>query len=62
MYGYDNDFYSCAISTQLLVCVVTFLFIFPVSLKFVIAQTPGHMRGMMIGMWMASIGIGSLII
>ena len=133
MYGYDNDFYSCAISTQLLTpvaCVVlflvyftlfkmigkchfpgmlrwisiglcfgfaslvskmiifiyyqndvvsdalfikptllipsllegiTFLFIFPVSLKFVIAQTPGHMRGMMIGMWIASIGIGSII-
>ena len=40
---------------------VAFLFIFPVSLEFIIAQTPGHMRGMMIGMWLASVGIGSII-
>uniref|UniRef100_A0A1X7TE63 Major facilitator superfamily associated domain-containing protein n=1 Tax=Amphimedon queenslandica TaxID=400682 RepID=A0A1X7TE63_AMPQE len=40
---------------------VAFLFIFPVSLEFIIAQTPGHMKGMMIGMWLASVGIGSII-
>ena len=133
LYGYDNDFYSCVISTQLIspvACVMlflvyfvlfkmigkchipgmlrlisiglffgfaslisnmvifiyyqndvvpntlfikpillipslfeglTFMFIFPVSLKFIIAQTPGHMRGMMIGMWLASIGIGTFL-
>ena len=37
-----------------------FAFIVPVSLEFIIAQSPLHMRGTMVGMWMASIGIGFL--
>uniref|UniRef100_A0A1X7VN31 Major facilitator superfamily (MFS) profile domain-containing protein n=1 Tax=Amphimedon queenslandica TaxID=400682 RepID=A0A1X7VN31_AMPQE len=37
-----------------------FAFIVPVSLEFIIAQSPLHMRGTMVGMWIASIGIGFL--
>ena len=38
-----------------------FAFIFPVSLEFIIAQSPVHMRGLMVGMWLASFGIGYLL-
>uniref|UniRef100_A0A1X7VMJ9 Major facilitator superfamily (MFS) profile domain-containing protein n=1 Tax=Amphimedon queenslandica TaxID=400682 RepID=A0A1X7VMJ9_AMPQE len=37
-----------------------FAFIVPVSLEFLIAQSPSRMRGIMVGMWMASIGMGFL--
>ena len=40
---------------------VAFALIFPTSLEFTIAQSPIQMRGMMVGMFFASYGIGYLI-
>ena len=40
---------------------VAFALIFPASLEFTIAQSPVQMRGMMVGMWFASFGVGYLI-
>ena len=40
---------------------VAFALIFPMSLKFTIAQSPVEMRGMMVGMSFASFGVGYLI-
>ena len=40
---------------------VAFALIFPASLEFTIAQSPIQMRGMMVGMWFASLGVGNLI-
>uniref|UniRef100_A0A1X7TFB2 Uncharacterized protein n=1 Tax=Amphimedon queenslandica TaxID=400682 RepID=A0A1X7TFB2_AMPQE len=34
----------------------------PISLEFTVAQSPVHMRGVMVGLWYASWGIGYLII
>ena len=44
-----------------ILCGVAFALIFPTSLEFTIAQSPIQMRGMMVGMWFASYGIGYLI-
>ena len=38
----------------------TFATLTPASLEFTIAQSPVHMRGVMVGMWYASIGCGYL--
>ena len=40
---------------------VAFALIFPTSLEFTIAQSPIQMRGMMVGMWFVSFGVGYLI-
>ena len=41
---------------------LTFILLYPVSLEFTVAQSPVHMRGMMVGLWYAtSLGIGYLI-
>ena len=40
---------------------VAFALIFPASLEFTIAQSPIQTRGMMVGMWFASLGVGYLI-
>ena len=40
---------------------VTFALVVPASLEFTIAQSPIQMRGMMVGMWFASLGVGYLI-
>ena len=40
---------------------VAFALIVPTSLEFTIAQSPIQMRGMMVGLWFASIGVGYLI-
>ena len=40
---------------------VAFTLIFPTYLEFTIAQSPIQMRGMMVGMWFASLGVGYLI-
>ena len=40
---------------------ITFVFIVPASLEFTIAQTPIQMRGVMVGGWTASWGIGYLL-
>ena len=40
---------------------VAFALVVPASLEFTIAQSPVQMRGMMVGMWFASFGVGYLI-
>ena len=40
---------------------IAYFLTFPASLEFTIAQCPVQMRGVMVGMWMASIGIGYAI-
>ena len=40
---------------------VAFALIVPTSLEFTIVQSPIQMRGMMVGMWLASLGVGYLI-
>ena len=40
---------------------ITYILIYSISLEFTIAQCPVEMRGVMVGMWYASIGIGYLI-
>ena len=40
---------------------IAFVLIIPTSLEFTVAQAPVHMRGVMVGMWYASIGVGYLI-
>ena len=64
-YNYDNrnvllTFDYLMLIPQILYGVA-FALIFPVSLEFTIAQSPVQMRGMMVGMLFASIGMGYLI-
>ena len=40
---------------------ISFFLVVPISLEFTIAQSPVHMRGMMVGLWLASLGTGYLI-
>uniref|UniRef100_A0A1X7U9B5 Major facilitator superfamily (MFS) profile domain-containing protein n=1 Tax=Amphimedon queenslandica TaxID=400682 RepID=A0A1X7U9B5_AMPQE len=41
---------------------VSFILLYPVSLEFTVAQSPVHMRGVMVGMWYAaSVGLGYLL-
>ena len=37
------------------------VFIYPAMLEFTVAQSPVHMRGVMVGMWLASMGIGYVL-
>uniref|UniRef100_A0A1X7VPM9 Uncharacterized protein n=1 Tax=Amphimedon queenslandica TaxID=400682 RepID=A0A1X7VPM9_AMPQE len=37
-----------------------FILIIPASLEFTVAQSPVHMRGVMVGLWLASMGCGYL--
>ena len=59
---YDNEasYNTVLIIPQVLVGMSCFL-IFPASLEFTIAQCPVQMRGVMVGMCMASLGIGYTI-
>ena len=40
---------------------ITYFFIFITSLEFTVAQSPTRMRGLMVGLWYAALGFGSLI-
>uniref|UniRef100_A0A1X7VDS5 Major facilitator superfamily associated domain-containing protein n=1 Tax=Amphimedon queenslandica TaxID=400682 RepID=A0A1X7VDS5_AMPQE len=40
---------------------ISFIFLNPVSLEFTVAQSPVHMRGVMVGLWYASWGTGYLL-
>ena len=53
---YTNNF---LILSQLL-DGLTFILIVPASLEFTVAQSPVHMRGVMVGLWLASMGCGYL--
>ena len=39
----------------------SYVLLYPVSLEFTVAQSPVHMRGVMVGLWYASWGFGYLI-
>ena len=39
---------------------LSFILVYPVSLEFTVAQSPVHMRGVMVGLWYAFWGIGNL--
>ena len=40
---------------------IAFALIIPATLEFTVAQSPVQMRGIMVGMWLASMGVGYLI-
>ena len=40
---------------------LAFILVYPVSLEFTVAQSPVHMRGVMVGLWYTSWGTGKLI-
>ena len=40
---------------------LAFILVYPVSLEFTVAQSPVHMRGVMVGLWYTSWGAGKLI-
>ena len=44
-----------------LLYAISFILLYPVSLEFTIAQSPVHMRGLMVGLWYASWGMGYLV-
>ena len=57
---FDTTSYKAAIVSQ---CFygISFVFIFPTSLAFTIAQSPHEMRGLMVGLWYAARGVGYVI-
>ena len=52
--------YNEVIILQLVLMGIWFFLIYPTTLEFTIAQSPEHMRGMMVGMCYASLGIGNV--
>ena len=40
---------------------LSFTLVIPASLELTIAQSPVHMRGVMVGLWYASLGAGYLV-
>uniref|UniRef100_A0A1X7UQL9 Uncharacterized protein n=1 Tax=Amphimedon queenslandica TaxID=400682 RepID=A0A1X7UQL9_AMPQE len=41
---------------------ISYILVYPVSLEFTVAQSPVHMRGVMVGLWYATAyGLGFLI-
>ena len=41
--------------------IVCNILVYPVSLEFTVAQSPVHMRGVMVGLWFATSGIGYIV-
>ena len=60
-YGNAEASYNTLLIIPQVLLGITYVLIFPTSLEFTIAQCPVQMRGVMVGMWMASIGIGYAI-
>ena len=52
--------YNEIVVLQLVLMGIWYFLIFPIALEFTIAQSPEHMRGMMVGMCYASFGIGNV--
>ena len=59
-YGNEPSYNNVLIIPQVLFGII-YVLIIPTSLEFTIAQCPVQMRGVMVGMWIASIGIGYAI-
>ena len=53
--------YNEVIILQLVLMGIWFFLIYPTTLEFTIAQSPEHMRGMMVGLCYASLGIGTVL-
>ena len=52
--------YDSLIITQQVLLGISCFLIFPTSFEFTVAQSPEHMRGMMVGLCYTSLGIGSI--
>ena len=59
-FHFDTTSYKAAIVSQVLFGI-SFVFIFPTSLAFTIAQSPHEMRSLMVGLWYAARGVGYVI-
>ena len=57
----SSSYYNNLLVIPQILFGITFAIIFPTALEFTIAQSPVQMRGMMVGMWFACIGIGYII-
>ena len=57
---FNTTSYKTVIVTQALFGIA-FVFIFPTSLVFTVAQSPHEMRGLMVGLWYAACGVGYVI-
>ena len=55
------SYYNEVIILQLVLMGIWCFLIFPTALEFMIAQSPEHMRGLMVGMCYASLGIGAVL-
>ena len=52
--------YNSLLIIQQVLFGISFFFILPTSFEFTVAQSPEHMRGMMVGLCYTSLGIGSI--
>ena len=57
----SSSYYNNLLVIPQILFGITFAIIFPTALEFTIAQSPVQMRGMMVGIWFACIGIGYFI-
>uniref|UniRef100_A0A1X7VGP5 Major facilitator superfamily (MFS) profile domain-containing protein n=1 Tax=Amphimedon queenslandica TaxID=400682 RepID=A0A1X7VGP5_AMPQE len=53
--------YELLLITEQVLLGISLFLIYPTSLEFTVAQSPEHMRGMMVGFCYTSLGIGSLL-
>ena len=56
----DTTSYKAMIMPEILFGI-SYALVFPTSLEFIIAQSPHEMRGLMVGLWYAAIGLGYVI-
>ena len=56
----DTTSYKSMIMPEILYGI-SYALVFPTSLEFIIAQSPHEMRGLMVGLWYAAIGLGYVI-
>ena len=56
----DTTSYKAMIMPEILYGI-SYALVFPTSLEFIIAQSPHEMRGLMVGLWYAAIGLGFVI-
>ena len=43
------------------ICGIAYVLVFITSLEFTVAQSPRQMRGLMVGLWYAAVGLGLLV-
>ena len=56
----DSTSYKAMIVPEILYGI-SYAIVFPTSLEFIIAQSPHEMRGLMVGLWYAAMGLGYVI-